>query len=207
MTKSFLALQLVLAVFMLVLLSGPAHASNSYIEGLSIQLEDYPSKIRVGETFTMTVRVVNQSGQPMEGLLRTYLYGYTSEIAYPSADFYDVILLNEGGGYPNETSVSLGDNEDKLFTLSLTVKSEIQLVSDSGALAKLRTCISRVENGANINLAPPDNRYITLLPKAGPEGIIAVKLGVGVAIVAAIVYSVATVQNHTNRSTRKRARR
>ncbi|MDI6884385.1 MAG: hypothetical protein QMD00_04590 [Hadesarchaea archaeon] len=128
-----------LAVLVLTFLPAPAQAADNYIEGLSIQLEDHPSKVRVGETFTMTVRVVNQSGQAIEALLRTYLYGYKSEVTYPRPDFGNIVLLNEGGWYPNELSINLGENENKTFTFSLRVRSDVQLVSDSGALAKLRS--------------------------------------------------------------------
>jgi len=204
--KSFLAAQLALAIFMLMLLSSPARATENYIEGLSIQLEDYPNEIRVGETFTMTVRAVNQSGQQIDALLRTYLYGYQGEISYPQPDFRKIVLLNEGGWYPNEVPVNLAENENKTFALSLTIKSDIQLANGVSAPVKLRTRISRIENGTYVNIAPPDNHYITLLSEAGPEGIVGIKFGVGVAVAVTIVYSVAAIQNRNNMIARRRAR-
>ncbi len=206
MKKSFLAAQLVLAIFMLMLLPGQVSAADNYIEGLSIQIEDYPDEVRVGETFTMTVRVVNESGQQADALLRTYLYGDMSVIAYPPPDFRTPVLLNENGWYPNETPVTLWGNENEVFTLSLTVKSDIQLVNDSPGLVRVRARIRRIENDTSIDLAPPDNRVVTLRPKAGPEGIVGIKLGVGVAVAAAIVYSFVNIQKHNNRNTRKRTR-
>lgn len=207
MRAAHLVAQVVLSVLMLVVLSGHVQAIDNYVEGLSIHLEDYPTEVRVGETFSMRVKVVNQSGQAVKALLRTYLYSYTSEIAYPPADFSNIVLLNEGDWYPNEISVNLGENENKVFTFSLTVRSDVQLVPGSSGLAKLRTRIRRIENGATVNLAPPDNRYITLLPKAGPEGIVGMKFGVGAVVAAAIVISVATLQQRSTRDARKRARK
>lgn len=210
MKKSVLAVQLVLAVSVLALLPSPTRAADNYIEGLSIQLEDYPCEIQVGETFTMTVRVVNQSGQEIEGYLRTYLYGHTGVIAYPSADYRNTVLLNENWD-TNGISINLGENENKLFTFSLTVRPDVQLVGDS-ALVKLRARISRSENDIYTSIAPSNNRYVTLLPKtllpeSSPEGIVVIKFGVGVAVAAAIVYSVVAIQKRNNKGARKRARK
>ncbi len=196
-----------LAAFALALLPSPVLGESTYIEGLSIQLEDYPCEVRVGETFTMTVKVVNQSEQQVDALLRTYLYSDTSLIVYPRATFGDIVLVSEGDWYTNEISVNVGPNENETYTLRLTVKSEIQLADEEGVWARLRARIRRVENDATINIAPPDNRDITLLPKPGPEGIFGIKLGVGLAVAAAIIYSVVAIQTHNNRGARKHAQK
>lgn len=60
MKKSLLCAQLALAVAVLMLMPSPAQAIDNYVEGLSIHLEDYPTEVRVGETFSMRVK----SGEP-----------------------------------------------------------------------------------------------------------------------------------------------
>ena len=70
---------------------------EQYIAGLSISLEGAPDHVYTGQTFTMSVRVVNQSGQAVTGRLRTYLYASIEEVQYPPpSEGFTYVPVNEG---------------------------------------------------------------------------------------------------------------
>lgn len=181
-------------------------ARDNFIPGLSIQLGSFPIEVRIGETFAMTVRVVNQSGQAIEGRLRTYAYTYTNVAAYSLPEFSNIVNVNEGSWSPNEIIISLDENEnEKTYALSLTVRSDLQLVPGSTGQVKLRARLRQIEN--NVNVAPPDTKFIVLLQKSSPEAIAGIKLGGGMAVAVGIVVSVAMLQRRAAPTPRKRSRR
>ena len=193
-TSFLMGAVLVVAFVFMVSPSMTGAASDNFIQGLSIQLGDFPTEVWVGKTFTMTVKVVNQSGQVIEGRLRTYVYTYTNVVAYPPPEFSNIVNVNEGGWFPNEMAISLDENEN-----------ENQLTPGSRGQIKLRARLRQIDN--NVNISPPDTKFIVLLPKSGPEAIAGIKLGISATVAVGIVVSVAMLQQRAATTSRKRPRR
>ena len=205
-TSFLMGAVLVVAFVFMVSPSMTGAASDNFIQGLSIQLGDFPTEVWVGKTFTMTVKVVNQSGQVIEGRLRTYAYTYTNVVAYPPPEFSNIVNVNEGGWSPNEMAISLDENEnEKTYVLSLTVRPDLQLTPGSSGQIKLRARLRQIDN--NVNISPHDTKFIVLLPKSGPEAIAGIKLGISATVAVGIVVSVAMLQQRAATTSRKRPRR
>jgi hypothetical protein len=199
------AIKLVLIAFILLLLQPGPVTAQEYVSGLSVTLENYPVTVTVGETFTMTVRIVNGSDTDVSGLLRTYIYSTPGYVYYPSTDNRTSVVLNENGSSPNLTDFSVGPGENNIYELSLTLKSDITLISESGAIATLRARIGTMENGSWVDLAQTDRVNVVVLPKPGPEAFAPVKLTAGLLFTVAIVYSVKIIQKE-NKKNQKRVK-
>jgi len=196
-----------LAFLLLLLTTAPVEATNRYIEGLSIHFENWPAVIHPGETFSATVRVTNESENDVEGLLRTYIYGFQQDIKYPPPDFWDVVLLNEDGWLPNEIEIHVDNGESKSYTLELKLRPEIITVSEGGAFVRLRTRLRITENGVSVNLAPPDTKEILLVPKTTPPELLPIKVFMGISVGTLLVISVKNQTTNVRASRRRQKRK
>lgn len=137
-------------------------AEADYISGLSISLEDVPDVFSAGETFSMTVRVRNNSGQTVSGRLRTYLYASINEVSYPPPDVgFEWVPVCEGEWIPNEKYVTIGENEtDATYEFTLTVRSDVKFTGGTTAQARLRARFR--QTGANVLIAPDSDKNVIL---------------------------------------------
>lgn len=132
-------------------------AEEEYIGGLSVSMSNPPDSVATGETFTVEVKVVNNSGSTVNARLRTYLYASIEEVSHPPpAEGFTWVPINEGGWVPNEEYVTINAGETKTYEFTLTVREDVQFVSGSTAQARLRARIRKT--GANVVLAPDDTK-------------------------------------------------
>ncbi len=177
-------------VFLLMLAWAPP--ASAAIPGLSIKFEDHPYFVKVGENFTMTVRVVNESGDNVHGYIRTQLYGNGTLFTYPKPTTQSgIVNLTYGGASANEIEVNLENGDNILYEFSILVDPEVTTLLESGASVYLRARISE----ENRSLAPSDRVSVWLIPRQGPEGLAPIKFTIGIVFSAAIVFSARSFQN------------
>ena len=170
----------ILSVAVLLFTAAPVESADRYVGGLSIHFENWPSVVKPSDVISATVRVTNENKNSVDGLLRTYVYGFKEDISYPPPNFWDVVLLNEGGWYANEIQIHVDNGETKSYTLKLKLKSDVVTVSSSGAKVRLRTRLKIIENETSVNLAPPDTKEILLAPRTLPPEFLSIKVFTGI---------------------------
>ncbi len=199
------------ALFLLLLVAllssaVPVGAIDRYVEGVSIRFVDYPAVVHPGEKIQTKVQVINMSENRVEGWLRTYVYGFYPSILYPPPEFYDVVLLNEGGWYPNEVWVEVDGGSSETYALELSLKPCICTAAPT-ATVRLRTRFRIIENGTSVNLAPPDTREVVLYPYAVSSELISVKIFMGVLVGGMLVISAKHMQRALTNERHPRMRR
>ena len=199
------------ALFTVLLLSlalaQHAEAQTDYVEGLSLRIENYPSVVRPGDEITAVVVVSNLSENRVGGWLRTYVYGFCPDITYPPPEFSDVVLLNEGGWYPNEIWIELDSGEIKTYEPKLKLKQIIIPSSEHGVWVRLRTRLRSIENGRSVNLAPPDTREVLLLPLSPPTALLPIKIFMGVFVGGLLIISAYQTRNSFKPELRRKQRK
>ncbi|KXB04766.1 hypothetical protein AKJ35_00350 [candidate division MSBL1 archaeon SCGC-AAA833F18] len=124
-------------------------AEEDYIGGLSISMLNPPDSVATGETFTVKVRVANNSGSTVSACL-----------CPPPAEGFEWVPINEGGWVPNERYVTINSGETKTYEFTLTVREDVQFASGSTAQARLRARIRELE--ANVVVAPDDTKEVVI---------------------------------------------
>jgi hypothetical protein len=178
-----------LVLVALLLTPGLVEPAERYIDGLFISIENWPPLARPGETLVTVVCVTNESENTVSGLLRTYVYGFEQSILYPPPDFLDVVLLNEGGWFPNEIPVRVESGESENYILRLKLKANVVPASEAGSLVRLRTRLRVIENGLTVNIARPDTKGVLLLPRNVPAWLVPTKAFVGILVGCLILIS------------------
>lgn len=199
------AVKFAITTVLLVMLFLPAGVEAGYIGGLSIDIENNPSEIFPGGTITVDLRVINENDDDVTVYIRTYLYSFNNQISFPLPDYRNIVFLNEGGSSANETEVTVGAGENKLFQLELRIKPDISTINENGASATLRARVRQYENGDPFDVAEGNNRTVLVLPTPGPEFLAPYKFTVGFVVAAAIVFSVRNFQanGHNGKNGRK----
>jgi len=196
---------LVFAFMLLFSFAGSVSAADEFAPGLELHIENCPNQIYIGDTLSFQVRVINQSGQPVQCILRTYFYDYNDTLAYPPPVQSTTVFLHEGdqSTYDREVDIPVGE---QTFSENIKIRSDLQLVSTTGS-GRLRARLGVMENGVFVNIVPVGTNYITIFPAASPGVIVPVKLGVGVAVATALIMSVMNLRKLSGTSVRKPSRR
>jgi len=205
---------LAFAVILLFIPLSGALVAAELVPGLDMRVENCLTQVRAGDTLTFQVKVTNDSGQTVQGTLRAYLYGNANYIAYPLPSSGMTVYLHEGGRDANDRNVEIPTGE-QTFSISISIRSDVQLIYETSP-ATIRVRFGQVvENGIFVDNVSAISKSILIFPSSGPESMIPVKLGIGVAVATALILAVmnlrklsgTSVRKPSHRSVRRRAHR